>query len=356
MLQRSKTSNTRNLTKVFDKVKNWVFYPFRFFTMSVTNIQLWVCKAWNHTIVRYSKYYYIPKKIPNDFDWRTRAMFSAYCTDSSANCMEFRRTTSFWIAKSLAAILSATESDKLVKWWHVCRCHCTNCLKDNYIIYLWSVTFLEQILRIIIKIFVRYAESKSEKWRRIHVNVNIYLLTSYLIPNVIFTFATLDIVLRCMKTPNGIIPNLKQFLGWDTDIIAWFLMLIVRMKLDDYYKWHMIKRLLHVYGEIYGPRSYGGDALTSSCVFRHMNSCRILRNINSITYNYVHWSSWIFDHTMHFADSITMTYAMFEICKTQEQQHVYKRSRFDFTFRAHPVNIRLEERTSDKLMLFDSTH
>ena len=57
------------------------------------------------------------------------------------------------------------------------------------------------------------------------------------------------------------------------------------MKLEDKYKWYIIKRLLNVYCEIFGTRSYGGDALASSCVLRHMNSCRIFHNIHSITYN-----------------------------------------------------------------------
>ena len=47
------------------------------------------------------------------------------------------------------------------------------------------------------------------------------------------------------------------------------------------------KRLLNQYCEIFGTRSFGGDALASSCVLCHMNSCRIFHNINSITYNYL---------------------------------------------------------------------
>ena len=58
------------------------------------------------------------------------------------------------------------------------------------------------------------------------------------------------------------------------------------MKLEDKCKRYIIKRLLNVYCEIFGTRSYGGDALASSCVLRHMNSCRIFHNIHSITYNY----------------------------------------------------------------------
>ena len=49
---------------------------------------------------------------------------------------------------------------------------------------------------------------------------------------------------------------------------------------------YIIKRLLNVYCEIFGTRSYGGDALASSCVLRHMNLCQIFHNIHSITYNY----------------------------------------------------------------------
>ena len=48
---------------------------------------------------------------------------------------------------------------------------------------------------------------------------------------------------------------------------------------------YIIKRLLTVYRKIFGTRSYGGDALASSCILRHMNSCRIFYDIQSITYN-----------------------------------------------------------------------
>ena len=48
------------------------------------------------------------------------------------------------------------------------------------------------------------------------------------------------------------------------------------MKLEDKCKRYIIKRLLNVYCDIFGTRSYGGDALASSCVLRHMNSCRIV--------------------------------------------------------------------------------
>ena len=59
------------------------------------------------------------------------------------------------------------------------------------------------------------------------------------------------------------------------------------MKLEDKCKRYIIKRLLNVYCEIFGTRSYGGDALASSCVLRHMNSCRIFHNVHSITYKYL---------------------------------------------------------------------
>ena len=58
------------------------------------------------------------------------------------------------------------------------------------------------------------------------------------------------------------------------------------MKLEDKCKKYIIKRLLNVYCEIFGTRSYGGDALASSCILRHMNSCRIFHNIHSITDKY----------------------------------------------------------------------
>ena len=49
----------------------------------------------------------------------------------------------------------------------------------------------------------RDAESETGKWRSVHVNVNICLLTSHPILNVIFTFTLLGVVLGCMKTPIG---------------------------------------------------------------------------------------------------------------------------------------------------------
>ena len=49
---------------------------------------------------------------------------------------------------------------------------------------------------------------------------------------------------------------------------------------------YIIKGLLTVYRKIFGTRSYGGDALASSCILRHMNSCQIFYDIQSITYKY----------------------------------------------------------------------
>ena len=49
---------------------------------------------------------------------------------------------------------------------------------------------------------------------------------------------------------------------------------------------YIIKSLLTVYRKIFGTRSYGGHALASSCILRHMNSCRIFYDIQSIKYNY----------------------------------------------------------------------
>ena len=51
------------------------------------------------------------------------------------------------------------------------------------------------------------------------------------------------------------------------------------MKLEDQCKRYIIKRLLNEYCEIFGTRSYGGDALASSCVLCDMNSCRMFHNI-----------------------------------------------------------------------------
>ena len=36
---------------------------------------------------------------------------------------------------------------------------------------------------------------------------------------------------------------------------------------------YIIKRLLTVYRKLFGTCSYGGDALASSCILRHTNSC-----------------------------------------------------------------------------------
>ena len=49
---------------------------------------------------------------------------------------------------------------------------------------------------------------------------------------------------------------------------------------------YIIKKLVTVYRKIFGTRSYGGDALASSYILRHMNSCRIFYDIQSITYKY----------------------------------------------------------------------
>ena len=70
------------------------------------------------------------------------------------------------------------------------------------------------------------------------------------------------------------------------DLLCCYVM-TVRMKLEDQCRMYIIKRLLTVYCEIFGTRSYGGDALASSCVLRRMNWCRIFHNIHSITYKYI---------------------------------------------------------------------
>ena len=62
--------------------------------------------------------------------------------------------------------------------------------------------FSKQILWIAKEIFVRDAGSEIEKWRSALVKVSVCFLTCP-IPNVIFTFAPLGVVLGCMKTPNG---------------------------------------------------------------------------------------------------------------------------------------------------------
>ena len=59
-----------------------------------------------------------------------------------------------------------------------------------------------------------------------------------------------------------------------------------------------MKRLLNLYCEMFETCSYGGNALTSLCVLRHMNLCRLFPNINPITYNsdmiYDSWSIFFF--------------------------------------------------------------
>ena len=58
-------------------------------------------------------------------------------------------------------------------------------------------------------------ESKTGKWRRVHVNVGASLLTSHVIPKVIFTFAPLGVVLKMYEDTkwNNVISNLKQSFG-----------------------------------------------------------------------------------------------------------------------------------------------
>ena len=115
------------------------------------------------------------------------------------------------------------------------------------------------------------------KWRRILSNVSVCFLTSHPIPNVIFTFVPLSVVLQMYEDIkwHNVISNFKQF--FDEIPILYF---GLRMKLEDKCERYIINRLLNVYCE----SSYGGDALASSCVLRHMNSCRIFHNIHSITY------------------------------------------------------------------------
>ena len=44
-----------------------------------------------------------------------------------------------------------------------------------------------------------------------------------------------------------------------------------------------------------GPSLHHGDALASSCVFRHMNVCRVFHNINSTTYSQSSREEGVFD-------------------------------------------------------------
>ena len=57
-------------------------------------------------------------------------------------------------------------------------------------------------------------ESKTGKWHRVLVMVSVRLLMSHQIPNVIFTFAPLGVVLKMYEDTewHDIISNLKQFL------------------------------------------------------------------------------------------------------------------------------------------------
>ena len=72
----------------------------------------------------------------------------------------------------------------------------------------------------IMKILIRDAiqDSRTGTWRRVLINVSVCLLTSRPISNVIFSFAPLGMVLRCMKTPNdNETSNLNQFFGLHID-------------------------------------------------------------------------------------------------------------------------------------------
>ena len=69
---------------------------------------------------------------------------------------------------------------------------------------------------------------------------------------------------------------------------------------------------MNAYCEISGTRSYGGEALASSCVLRHMNSCRIFHYIHSITYNNsTHWRSVNFDSCFNFLCHLGQVYLIF---------------------------------------------
>ena len=85
------------------------------------------------------------------------------------------------------------------------------------------------------------------------------------------------------------------------------------MKLEDKCKRYIIKRLLNVSCEIFCTRSYSGEAFASSCVLRHMNSCRIFHNTHSITYNYfLGKRQWAFIRTGVFikVDTITVEFTV----------------------------------------------
>ena len=47
-------------------------------------------------------------------------------------------------------------------------------------------------------------KSKAGKWRRVLVNVSVCLMTSHLIPNVIFTLAPLGVVLKMYEDTTDI--------------------------------------------------------------------------------------------------------------------------------------------------------
>ena len=124
-------------------------------------------------------------------------------------------------------------------------------------------------------------ERETEKWRRVLGNVSMCLLTSQPKFNVIFTFAPLGMIFKMyedIKWHNAI-SNLKHFFPIYSYVDS-------TDETRRLIKRYIIKRLLNVYCEIFGTRSYGGDALASSCLLRHMDSCRIFHNIHSITYKY----------------------------------------------------------------------
>ena len=118
------------------------------------------------------------------------------------------------------------------------------------------------------------------------VKVSVCLLTSHSIRNVILTFAPLGVVLKMYEDTkwHSVISNLKHF--FRLIYRCYILISYVDNRDGTRRLMYIIKRLLNVYCEIFGTRSYGGEALANSCVLRHMNSCRIFHNIHSITYNY----------------------------------------------------------------------
>ena len=81
-------------------------------------------------------------------------------------------------------------------------------------VYFLSVTFRKPILWIIIEIFSELLDYKTGKWCRVLVNFIVCLLTSYPIPNIIFTFALLGVVLKMFEDTKwrNVISVLKQYL------------------------------------------------------------------------------------------------------------------------------------------------